>query len=760
MIGRPYCVQSSVLLFVLFFSTVIRAQAPTQLSVELLRQPDRAVITDSNPEFSWIMPQVGRYQTAYRVTLSSSEDFSTGLWDSGKVSSSANLNIPYDGNPLQNNQTYWWRVQVWDEQGAPSERSLAQSFHTGVLDRDRRSVNINWPQESRFVQLDSGEWVSENRQTAIFDSIQPRSFEKVSDTHYMADFGKAAFATLSLDVSASQDAVIKVFLGERVDSNGLVNKEPGRSNIGYELIELSVKAGSHSYEIEIPPHENSSPHTQKLAPFYPEVVPFRFAEIEANGKNIVISNLLQQALFYPFDDQAARFESNDIDLNRVWELSRYTLKATPFLGLYSDGNRERMPYEADAFIQQLGHYSVDREFSVARYSTDFLMHHASWPTEWQMHVLFMAWNDFLHTGNKDLIARHYDDLKHKTLIALARPDGLISTRDGKVTQAFLDDLRFNGSLADFRDIVDWPQGTAPGAVQRSNRSPLPGGERDNYVLTDYNTVVNAFHYRSLVLIAEIAEALDKKEDQTMFSQRAIKVKESIMAHMFDETRGIFIDGIGTDHAALHANMFPLAFGLVPDEHLESVIDFVKSRGMACSVYGAQFLLEGLFNAGESEYALSLLTSNGKRSWLNMIEVGASMTTEAWDEYYKPNLTWNHAWGSSPANILPRKLMGIEPTSPGFSAFRVVPQPGSLEEVAMTLPTINGSIESELTVGERKWTLNIVVPANTHADLWLPNVFRAVSIDGEQVSGSEERTMVNEIRSLFQLEAGTYLVEAE
>jgi hypothetical protein len=32
----------------------------------------------------------------------------------------------------------------------------------------------------------------------------------------------------------------------------------------------------------------------------------------------------------------------------VWELCRYTLKATPFLALYADGNRERMPYEADA----------------------------------------------------------------------------------------------------------------------------------------------------------------------------------------------------------------------------------------------------------------------------------------------------------------------------------------------------------------------------------------------------------------------------
>ena len=34
----------------------------------------------------------------------------------------------------------------------------------------------------------------------------------------------------------------------------------------------------------------------------------------------------------------------------------------------------------------------------------------------------------------------------------------------------------------------------------------------------------------------------------------------------------------------------------------------------------------------------------------MIEVGSTMTLEAWDAKYKPNLTWNHAWGAAPANI--------------------------------------------------------------------------------------------------------------
>ena len=76
---------------------------------------------------------------------------------------------------------------------------------------------------------------------------------------------------------------------------------------------------------------------------------------------------------------------------------------------------------------------------------------------------------------------------------------------------------------------------------------------------------------------------------------------------------IFIDGIGTDHASLHANMFPLTFGLVPEKHRQTVIEHIKSRGMACSVYGAQHLLDGLYAAGEADYAMSLMTSDSRFS---------------------------------------------------------------------------------------------------------------------------------------------------
>ena len=40
----------------------------------------------------------------------------------------------------------------------------------------------------------------------------------------------------------------------------------------------------------------------------------------------------------------------------------------------------------------------------------------------------------VHTGDAESMAKYYDDLKAKTLLALAREDGLIGTQDGQMDE--------------------------------------------------------------------------------------------------------------------------------------------------------------------------------------------------------------------------------------------------------------------------------------------------------------------------------------
>jgi hypothetical protein len=236
-------------------------------------------------------------------------------------------------------------------------------------------------------------------------------------------------------------------------------------------------------------------------------------------------------------------------------------------------------------------------------------------------------------------------------------------------------------------------------------------------------------------MAEFAGILHRPEDQIHFQLMAAKVKQAINEKLFDREKGIYLDGEGATHSSLHANMLPLAFGMVPEEYVPSVAAFVKSRGMACSVYGAQYLLEGLYRAGEAQYALDLMRSTDERSWWNMIRIGSTITLEAWDMKYKPNADWNHAWGAAPANIIPRFLWGITPQEPGFGIIRIEPQMGNLKQSAITMPTIKGPVKGTYRyVNARLQQYTIELPANTAAEFYLaPSADNVVTLNGQKVN---------------------------
>lgn len=732
---------------------------PSGLTTAYLRAPSEAVITDSTPDFAWVFPQTGIKQSAYRILVASSpfllQEGEADLWDSEVVRDHNSVNVTYNGRPLNDNETYWWQVKAWSDEGLESDYSLPQRFNTGEFDRS----GVDYPGQSKWIQLAADHWVSEDKQCAKFEYAAPIATKQIESVKYFAEFEKSAIGILEFVATSELDQMpVIIHMGERKLDNVTVHKEPGRSNIGYDKIQMMLKKGTHKYVVEITEREiKGYLHSQKLSPHYPEVMPFRYVEILGDFRSVTIRDIRQGGLFYYFDEEASSFSSSDEKLNTVWDLCKYTQKATPFLGVYADGNRERMPYEADANIQQMSHFAVDREYSIGKYTINFLLDHASWPTEWQMHVVLMAWDYYMHTGDLNLLRDRYEDIKRRSLIALTDDNGLISTRTGRKTQEFLTSIHFPGPIEKFRDIVDWPHGSKKGKESGSHRSPLEGGETDRYVFTDYNTVVNAFHNRSLVLMANIAEVTGNREDQRYFVDRSIEHKEQFLAAFFDPDKGYFNDGIGTSHSSLHANMYAMAFDLVPEGRIKSVVDFIKSRGMACSVYGSQYLLEALYKGGEADYAMELMTSEAKRSWLNMIRVGSSMTTEAWDEIYKPNLTWNHAWGSAPANIAVRKLMGIEPLEASFSKFRISPQPGNLEHASIKVPCLRGEIGVDLKQEKNSWIMNVSIPGNAAAELWLPVYFSKIIINGSKENPTEEVTYAGESRNVIILKSGLYSI---
>ena len=668
---------------------------PAGLMTELIREPENVPILDLKPEFSWIVPENAIFQKGYQILVASSkeklENDVADIWDSKQIFSNKSTEVEFGGSDLASKSTYFWKVRIWDNNGISSKYSSVQTFTTG------RVVNY-LTTRNRF-------------QTKL---ISPTKFVKISDKHYFADFGKDAFGTLVLKFNPVLEDTIIVHLGEKITGLNKIDRKPGGS-IRYHRILLPVKPGKSNYIIDLPKDiRNTGPAAILLPDTLGVLTPFRYCELQNCSFELKSANIWQKASWYFFNDTISSFTCSDTILNAVWDLCKYSIKATSFAGIYVDGDRERIPYEADAYINQMGHYYTDREFSLARLTNEYFIKHPTWPTEWLLQTVPMFYYDYLYTGNIESVKNYYEELKFKTLISLSREDGLISSKN--CTDEIMTNLGFSNAKDHLRDIVDWP----PSQKDTGWKLATPEGERDGYEMVEVNTVVNAFYYNGLHYMSELAGRLEKKEDSIIYRNQALKVKKAFNDKLFNKTTGIYIDGESSLHSSLHANMMALAFDLVPEKNKEAVIYFIKSRGMACSVYGSQYLLEGLYKAGEADYALSLLTATNDRSWWNMIRSGTTITMEAWDMKYKPNSDWNHAWGAAPANIIPRCMWGISPVEPGYAKAIIKPQLSRLKESRISVPTIRGNIVAEYRDNGNSKEYKITIPANMDCDFISPD----------------------------------------
>ena len=117
-----------------------KALTVTDLKCEDRRQP--LGLDAAQPRLSWILHSTRRsdQQTGYQILVASSSQIlgaSQGdLWDSGKVDSSASLQVVYPGKPLESRQACHWKVRVWDRVGTVSDWSQPAVWEMGLLSPD------------------------------------------------------------------------------------------------------------------------------------------------------------------------------------------------------------------------------------------------------------------------------------------------------------------------------------------------------------------------------------------------------------------------------------------------------------------------------------------------------------------------------------------------------------------------------------------------------------------------------------------------
>ena len=459
--------------------------------------------------------------------------------------------------------------------------------------------------------------------------------KKTGADRYFIDFGNNAVGGLALTGTAT-GGTVEVRLGEELFQPDCARYQLRTGNCYQELWHFR-------------------PGEQKLAHF--GIRTFRYAELVGYNGELTRDKIRRQTVRALFDDQAADLTTSNDDLNRVWELCKYSIKATT-LDVYADcWSRERIAYEADSYITMLSHFAVGNDFATTRRTLEYQIRHPNWPCEWRQFMIPLFYEYAMHTGDLKLVARHY----HKLLDECS----FVNLIDGGMIRRF-----------PMKIIIDWPESC-----------------RDDYDFGDFCGVPNAFLYWDLVLLSELAGFLNKTIDQSEFIRLAKQVKTAFNHKLFNHETGLYIDSENSAHSSFHVNMFALRFGLVPEERIEKCLDFIVSKGMVCSVYAAQFYLDALFMHNRADEAISLLTADNDASWLGMIRRGATITTEAWYPEQKLNMSWAHPWAASPANVIVRHLFGLRPTAPGWRKYEFNPQSGGISSAKIKIQTPCGTLNA-------------------------------------------------------------------
>ncbi|MBR7103541.1 MAG: hypothetical protein IKC65_01220 [Lentisphaeria bacterium] len=476
------------------------------------------------------------------------------------------------------------------------------------------------------------------------------------------DFTLDAFSFFELSWEGRE--TLEVVIGECL-KKGVIDRAPG----GFRYVRcLTLPQGTPGtwQRLGIPKHQ--SPYVDGYPSLHApeeaggEVAPVRYVEINGAAGPVRVR---RHAVFPSWNETASHFESDNAALNRVWAFCKYSMKATAAFGLFIDGERERVPYEGDAYINQLGYFCCDADYSIARNTISYFRENPTWPVEWTLLTPLLARDYLYYSGDRESVDNWLEWLDSCLLSKEEDADGFVG--------------RLNNG-----EIVDWPP-----------------AERDGYELGYRNAVPNCYRYGTFMALYE----LSGKES---YLERAQLLRRNLRRKFLRD--GFWRDSLESDHYSLHGAVFARRFGVTEPEEDKALNDYILSRGMACSVYGSQFLLEALGMLRNAHAMLDYMTAGHDRSWIGMLAAGATMSMEAWNNEAKPNQDWNHAWGAAPANIIPRWIAGVRPCEAGFARFVFDPQPGYLEKFICRHPTLHGPVEIEWDNGRGV----ITVPEGTAA----------------------------------------------
>ena len=246
---------------------------------------------------------------------------------------------------------------------------------------------------------------------------------------------------------------------------------------------------------------------------------------------------------------------------------------------------------------------------------------------------------------------------------------------------------------------------------------------------DHGIVATAFLHRSALVASRTAAILGERWAAAHLADIAEGARTAWQAEY------LLPDGHLTEEKQAHY-VRALAFELVPAEVRAAcaarLVELIEAAG---NRLGTGFLATGdllpvLADTGHADVAYRLLLATGHPSWLGMLDAGATTMWEWWDGIGDDGTvrgSLNHYSKGAVASFLHTHVVGIRlPEDPsrdesGYRHVRIAPVVGGgLTQAASTLGTPLGELRVAWRIAAGHFTLDATLPAETTADIELPD----------------------------------------
>lgn len=400
---------------------------------------------------------------------------------------------------------------------------------------------------------------------------------------------------------------------------------------------------------------------------------FRFVNIQMDP-GISVEDVSMLYEYLPVADRG-KFRCNDEQMNKIWDIAKYTMELTT-REFFIDGiKRDRWIWSGDANQSYLMNYylgfdspSVTRTLLALR-GKDPTTTHINTIMDYTFYWFIGIHDYYQYTGDKHFIQQFYPRMQSLIDFCLNRrnKDGLME------------------GLAGDWVFIDWADGLSK------------QGE------VSFEQLLFA---RSLETMALCADIVNDKEGAAKYSALASDLKQKLFSIYWDQNKQALVhsrvNGKPTDNVTRYANMFGIFFDYFNESQKQGVKQHVLLNDKVQKIttpYMRFYELEALCAMGEQDYVLKEM----KDYWGGMLELGATSFWEKYDPtesgtehltmYGRPfGKSLCHAWGASPIYLLGKYYLGVKPLSPGYATYQVEPVLGGLQWMEGTVPTPNGNID--------------------------------------------------------------------